>query len=177
MQPGAPSQKIRLGILVSHPIQYFTPVYRELANAHDIDLTVLFRARVGVDEYHDEGFGKAIRWDTPLLEGYPHKFLSRKRTLSGTELTIVQEVRRRRSGPGRGQRYGGCLPVWRRDCTGAGVGHADRFARPAQELGRCSIAVNRRLGRLSVRQGHRHCSSCSGGATVSCQMDVGRDGI
>ena len=96
MQPGGPPQKIRLGILVSHPIQYFAPVYRELANAHDIDLTVLFRARVGVDEYHDEGFGRAIRWDTPLLEGYSHKFLSGKRTLSGTELTIVQEVRRRR---------------------------------------------------------------------------------
>jgi len=96
MQPEGPSQKIRLGILVSHPIQYFAPVYRELANVHDIDLTVLFRTRVGVDEYHDEGFGRAIRWDTPLLEGYSHKFLSRKRTLSGTELTIVQEVRRRR---------------------------------------------------------------------------------
>jgi glycosyltransferase involved in cell wall biosynthesis len=96
MQPRAPSQKIRLGILVSHPIQYFTPVYRELANAHDIDLTVLFRTRVGVDEYHDKGFGRAVRWDTPLLEGYSHEFLSRKRTLSGTELTIVQEVRRRR---------------------------------------------------------------------------------
>jgi glycosyltransferase involved in cell wall biosynthesis len=96
MQPGGPSQKIRLGILVSHPIQYFTPVYRELANAHDIELTVLFRTRVGVDEYHDEGFGRPIRWDTPLLEGYSHKFLSGKRTLSGTELTIVQEVRRRR---------------------------------------------------------------------------------
>ena len=93
MQPGAPSQKIRLGILVSHPIQYFTPVYRELANAHDIDLTVLFRTRVGVDEYHDEGFGTAIRWDIPLLEGYSHKFLSRKRTLSGTEFTILREVR------------------------------------------------------------------------------------
>src|SRR5439155_6603476 len=48
------------------------------------------------DEYHDEGFGRAIRWDTPLLEGYSHTFLSRKRTLSGTQLTIVQEVRRRR---------------------------------------------------------------------------------
>jgi hypothetical protein len=55
MQLGAPSQKIRLGILVSHPIQYFTAVYHELANAHDIDLVVLFRARVGVDEYHEKG--------------------------------------------------------------------------------------------------------------------------
>jgi glycosyltransferase involved in cell wall biosynthesis len=96
MEPGGPSQKIRLGILVSHPIQYFTPVYRELANAHDIDLTVLFRTRVGVDEYYDKGFGAAIRWDIPLLEGYSHKFLSRKRTLSGTELTIVQEVLQQR---------------------------------------------------------------------------------
>lgn len=96
MPPGGFPQKLKLGILVSHPIQYFTPVYRELANVHDIDLTVLFRTRVGVDEYHDEGFGAAIRWDIPLLEGYSHKFLSRKRTLSGTEFTIVQEVRRRR---------------------------------------------------------------------------------
>jgi hypothetical protein len=39
MQPGAPSQKIRLGILVSHPIQYFAPVYRELATLHTLTAT------------------------------------------------------------------------------------------------------------------------------------------
>ena len=37
MQPGASSQKIRLGILVSHPIQYSRRVYRKPGNAHDID--------------------------------------------------------------------------------------------------------------------------------------------
>ena len=33
-QPAGSSQKIRLGIFVNNPIQYFRPVYRELANAH-----------------------------------------------------------------------------------------------------------------------------------------------
>jgi len=47
MQPGAPSRKSGWEFSSVTPSQYFKPVYRELANAHDIDLTVLFRARVG----------------------------------------------------------------------------------------------------------------------------------
>jgi len=66
---------IRLAVLVSHPIQYFSPVYRELCRIPDIDLTVLYCSRHGVEHREDKKFGVSLAWDIPLLDGYVHKFL------------------------------------------------------------------------------------------------------
>jgi len=82
-------RRLKLGVLVSHPIQYFVPVYRELAKREDIDLTVIYRTRVGVDAYYDSGFGKTISWDLPLLDGYRSEFLSKKTNLRGLEPRVV----------------------------------------------------------------------------------------
>jgi len=79
-------------VLVSHPIQYFVPVYRELEKTSDIDLTVIYRTRVGVDSYYDPGFGQQLKWDIPLLEGYKSRFLSEKNSLRGFEVRIVKEL-------------------------------------------------------------------------------------
>lgn len=65
----------RLAILVSHPIQYFAPLYRYLARQTDIDVTVYYCHQQGITAYEDQGFGIAVKWDIPLLEGYKHKFL------------------------------------------------------------------------------------------------------
>ncbi|MFO7586501.1 MAG: glycosyltransferase family 4 protein, partial [Gemmatimonadota bacterium] len=65
----------RVAILNSHPIQYFAPLYRRLNAEPDIDITVLFCSRQGLDKYHDTGFGVEVSWDVPLTEGYPHAFL------------------------------------------------------------------------------------------------------
>lgn len=66
----------RLAIVSSHPIQYFAPLYRRLAAEEDIDLTVFYCSRAGLDEYEDEGFGgEKVWWDVPLLEGYESVFL------------------------------------------------------------------------------------------------------
>ena len=61
---------VRVAHLVSHPIQYFAPLYRELARRPDIDLTVYFYSDATAREFYDAGFGRAVRWDVPLLEGY-----------------------------------------------------------------------------------------------------------
>lgn len=82
----------RLAILVSHPIQYFVPLYRSLSNRTDIDLRVFYRTRVGVDEYFDAGFGGKVKWDIPLLEGYRFDFLSKKTQFSGIELPILWKL-------------------------------------------------------------------------------------
>lgn len=87
---------LRLGILVSHPIQYFVPVYRELARQSEIDLTVIYRTRVGIDAYHDPGFGQTVQWDIPLLDGYRSRFLSDKTSLTGFEPAVVKELIRQR---------------------------------------------------------------------------------
>lgn len=91
--PGSKAKHpLRLGILVSHPIQYFVPVYRELARRSEIDLTVIYRTRVGVDAYHDPGFGQTVQWDIPLLDGYQSCFLSDKKRLTGFEPVVVTEL-------------------------------------------------------------------------------------
>jgi glycosyltransferase involved in cell wall biosynthesis len=69
----------RLAVLNSHPIQYFGPMYRRLAQEPEIDLTVFYCSRQGVDDYVDAGFEKSIRWDVPILDGYRYKFLSNVR--------------------------------------------------------------------------------------------------
>ena len=65
----------KLAILNTHPIQYFAPLYRRLAQEPDIDLTVYFCSSQGAEEYVDAGFGERIKWDRSLLDGYQHKFL------------------------------------------------------------------------------------------------------
>lgn len=65
----------RLAVLNSHPIQYFAPLYRYLAASPEIDLTVFFLSDLSVREYHDSGFGRAFKWDVPMLDGYRYEFL------------------------------------------------------------------------------------------------------
>lgn len=67
--------RCRLKVLASHPIQYFTPIYRLLAAHDEIDLEVLFYRDFGVREQFDKQFGQRIRWDTDQLSGYSHRFL------------------------------------------------------------------------------------------------------
>jgi len=67
--------RARLAIFTSHPIQYQAPLFRALAASRDLDPTVYFGSRHGMDVSLDTGFGQAFRWDVPLLDGYAHEFL------------------------------------------------------------------------------------------------------
>lgn len=64
---------LRIGFLISHPIQYFTPIFRELAK--QCDLTVFYAHRQTAEQQARSGFGVAFDWDVDLLEGYHSKFL------------------------------------------------------------------------------------------------------
>ena len=64
----------RVAHLVSHPVQYYAPLYRELTRREAIDLTVFFYSAATVTAYHDPGFGRAVHWDRALLEGYRARF-------------------------------------------------------------------------------------------------------
>lgn len=66
---------IRLAIVVTHPIQYFSHVYRKLAQLPDVQLRVLFGSRIGLEKYKDPGFGVELSWDCDLIEGFDHEFL------------------------------------------------------------------------------------------------------
>ena len=61
---------IKVVHLISHPIQYFAPLYRELARRPEIDLRVMYYSMQGAGAYHDPGFGRTVEWDVPMLDGY-----------------------------------------------------------------------------------------------------------
>lgn len=84
---GAHGRRVRLAYVVSHPIQYQTPLLRYIAADPEIDLKVFFGSDFSVRGYKDEGFGVEVKWDVPLLEGYEHEFLPALRD-NGTEGTF-----------------------------------------------------------------------------------------
>jgi glycosyltransferase involved in cell wall biosynthesis len=66
---------VRLAYLVTHPIQYQAPLLRAVARDPDIALKVFFGSDFSVRTFVDPGFGRAIEWDVPLLDGYEHEVL------------------------------------------------------------------------------------------------------
>lgn len=69
------TNSISVAAVVSHPIQYQAPLFRELAQHEKINLTVYFLSDHGVKPSYDEGFGEVVEFDVPLLKGYNHKFI------------------------------------------------------------------------------------------------------
>jgi glycosyltransferase involved in cell wall biosynthesis len=69
------NNSVRIAYLVSHPIQYQVPLLRRISQEPDIDLTVLYGSDFSVRGYADKGFGVAVKWDVPLLDGYKYEFL------------------------------------------------------------------------------------------------------
>ena len=67
---------IELAILVSHPVQYFAPVFRELAQQPNLKLKVFFGCNHGVIPTKDPNFGVVFKWDCDPTAGYDHEFLS-----------------------------------------------------------------------------------------------------
>ncbi len=65
----------KVAYLASHPIQYQVPLLRLLSKEKLLDLDVFFCSELSLHEYQDPGFGAAVKWDVPLLEGYRSEFL------------------------------------------------------------------------------------------------------
>lgn len=67
--------RVRLSIVVSHPIQYQAPLFQRLAQSAVLEPRVLFLSDHGVLAAFDPGFGRSIRFDISLTEGYEYQFL------------------------------------------------------------------------------------------------------
>ena len=63
-------RKIRVAFIVSHPIQYYAPLYQKLALRDDLSIKVFFTWHAGQSTVKDRGFGIEMAWDIPLTEGY-----------------------------------------------------------------------------------------------------------
>jgi glycosyltransferase involved in cell wall biosynthesis len=62
--------RARVLMVSTHPVQYAAPLYRRLAADERVELTVLFLSMASVEGALDKDFGRAVRWDVPLLEGF-----------------------------------------------------------------------------------------------------------
>lgn len=74
----------KLAIISTHPIQYYAPWFRHIAQQHDLQVKVFYLWDFGVTEQVDAGFKRALRWDVPLLDGYEYEFVPNSSRSPGT---------------------------------------------------------------------------------------------
>jgi glycosyltransferase involved in cell wall biosynthesis len=79
-----PRQRLRLAVVVSHAIQYFSPWFAHIASAGEIDLRVFYLWDFGVASRYDREFGHALQWDIPLLDGYQYVYIPNRSDDPGT---------------------------------------------------------------------------------------------
>jgi len=66
----------KLAIVCTHPIQYYAPVFRALAQISGIEPRVFYTwSQTASESIFDPGFGTELKWDIPLLEGYAYQFV------------------------------------------------------------------------------------------------------
>ena len=69
-------KRVKLAIVCSHPIQYYAPVFRELALSDSVAPRVFYTwSQTAEGEVFDPDFRERFIWDIPLLEGYDHVFV------------------------------------------------------------------------------------------------------
>ncbi len=75
----------RLAIITTHPIQYNAPLFKLLFQRANIAIKVFYTWGESVlENKFDPGFGKEIKWDIPLLEGYVYEFVTNKAKSPGS---------------------------------------------------------------------------------------------
>ena len=66
-----PEPRYRVLAIGSHPVQYMAPLLRRMAQHPQLDLSMAYCTLRGAQPVHDPDFNTTVKWDIPLLEGYP----------------------------------------------------------------------------------------------------------
>ncbi len=65
----------KLAVVLSHPVQYYSPIF-ELLNSRKVVKVKVFYTHEPKSFEYDKGFGQNVEWDVPLLKGYDYEFVS-----------------------------------------------------------------------------------------------------
>lgn len=65
----------KLAIIITHPIQYYAPIFKLLSDRKKIRIKVFYTWEQSQKKVFDKKFGREIKWDIPLLEGYDYTFV------------------------------------------------------------------------------------------------------
>ncbi|HVU17593.1 MAG TPA: glycosyltransferase family 4 protein [Candidatus Didemnitutus sp.] len=79
-----PTPDDRLAVVLSHPIQYYSPWFRWLRERAGLNLRVFYLWDFGVQSRPDPGFERDVRWDIDLLGGYDSEFVPNRAADPGT---------------------------------------------------------------------------------------------
>ena len=75
----------RLAIVLSHPVQYYSPWFRWLEANTSLCFKVFYLWEFGVTEKRDPRFAAAFKWDVDLLSGYESEFVPNISVAPGAE--------------------------------------------------------------------------------------------
>lgn len=75
---------VRLGIVLSHPTQYYSPWFRWVRANTAIEFRVFYLWEFGVAERRDPQFQTQFKWDVDLLSGYESEFVPNVSSDPGT---------------------------------------------------------------------------------------------
>jgi len=73
-----PDRRFRVLAIASHPVQYGAPLFRLLAQHPQLDFQVAYCSLRGAEAGHDPDFGRSVKWDIPLLDGYAWTHLANR---------------------------------------------------------------------------------------------------
>lgn len=62
---------LRVLLVATHPVQYAVPIFRLMAKDPRLEIQVAFCSMQGAEPEIDSEFGVEVKWDIPLLEGFP----------------------------------------------------------------------------------------------------------
>ena len=85
-------RKIKVAIVVSHPIQHFVHLYKALAKDQNIEMKVFFASNIGAKAYFDKDMNTEIKWNIDLLTGYDHEFLPEAEFISKTGFWAINNL-------------------------------------------------------------------------------------
>jgi glycosyltransferase involved in cell wall biosynthesis len=74
---------------LSHPIQYVSPLLREIASQTQLKV-YYYGGQSAVND--DKGFGQKVTWDIPLLDGYDHVFLKNASNTNGMNTRFLDAI-------------------------------------------------------------------------------------
>lgn len=65
----------KLAVILTHPIQYYAPIFQLLSKDSTFSLKVFYTWGEQSLKKYDPGFQQIIEWDIPVLDGYSYEFL------------------------------------------------------------------------------------------------------
>lgn len=66
-----PERRHRVLFVATHPVPYVSPIFRQMAQHPRLAIQVAYCSLEGAEAAVDPEFGVEVKWDVPLLEGFP----------------------------------------------------------------------------------------------------------